>query len=147
MSKMVLHDSFGHLKHMLWPKEGRESNWQFDSKPLKVGILLDFLMCKWRATCHWKDLGKCYNFFLDLTSIRSLRTKLWSSKMAGVLTLGILGFQLGSPRTKWHLGVGPITRHKEYYKGGKVVPSPKFGPWWVLWICICLWLVRASKVL
>jgi hypothetical protein len=31
--------------------------------------------------------------------------------------LGILGFQLGSPETKWHLGAGLVARHKVYYKG------------------------------
>ncbi len=35
----------------------------------------------------------------------------------GVLTLGILGLPLGSPGTKSHLGVGPVARHKVYYKG------------------------------
>jgi hypothetical protein len=25
--------------------------------------------------------------------------------------------QLGSPWTKWHLGVHPVARHKEYYNG------------------------------
>ncbi len=23
--------------------------------------------------------------------------------------------------------------------------SPKFGPWWVLWICVCLWFLYAPK--
>jgi len=32
-------------------------------------------------------------------------------------------------------------------KRGKVVASPKFGPWWILWIHVCSWLVRAPKVL
>jgi hypothetical protein len=40
MSKVGSYEPFGHLKHKLWPKEGsgvkRESNWQFDSQPLKV---------------------------------------------------------------------------------------------------------------
>jgi hypothetical protein len=31
-------------------KKGRESNWQFDSQPLKVVNHLNFLACKWRAT-------------------------------------------------------------------------------------------------
>jgi len=26
------------------------------------------------------------------------------------------------------------------------VASPKFGPWWVLWVCVCLWLVHGPKV-
>jgi hypothetical protein len=35
----------------------------------------------------------------------------------GVPILKILGLQLGSFRTKWHLGASPMTKHKEYYKG------------------------------
>jgi hypothetical protein len=34
-----------------------------------------------------------------------------------VLTLGISGLPFGSPRTKCHLGVGPMAKHKVYYKG------------------------------
>jgi len=30
---------------------------------------------------------------------------------------------------------------------GKVVASPESGPWWVLWVQSCLWLVLAPKVL
>jgi hypothetical protein len=37
-------------------KKGRESNWQFDSRPLKVGNRLDFLVCRWHATYRWKVL-------------------------------------------------------------------------------------------
>jgi hypothetical protein len=35
----------------------------------------------------------------------------------GVPTLGILGLPFGSPKTKCHLDVGLMERHKEYYKG------------------------------
>jgi hypothetical protein len=35
----------------------------------------------------------------------------------------------------------------EYTIRGKVVASPKFKPWWVLWVRICSWLVLAPKVL
>jgi hypothetical protein len=31
--------------------------------------------------------------------------------------LGILGLPLGNPRTKCHLDVGLVERHKIYYKG------------------------------
>jgi hypothetical protein len=27
-----------------------------------------------------------------------------------------------------------------------VVISPKFRPWWILWIYVCMWLVHAPKV-
>jgi hypothetical protein len=39
-------------------KKGRESNWQFDSRPLKVKNRPDFIMCRWRATYRWKVLDE-----------------------------------------------------------------------------------------
>jgi hypothetical protein len=35
----------------------------------------------------------------------------------------------------------------EYTIRGKVMASPKSGPWWVLWIWVCPWFVLAPKVL
>jgi len=35
----------------------------------------------------------------------------------------------------------------KYIIKGKVVASPKSGPWWILWVRICPWLVLAPKVL
>jgi hypothetical protein len=58
MSKMGSHDPFELPKHKLWPKEGSESNWQFDSRPLNDGDLPDFVACRWRATYHWKVLNE-----------------------------------------------------------------------------------------
>jgi len=37
-------------------------------------------------------------------------------QVAKVLIYGILGLQLESPETKWHLGVGLVVKHIEYYK-------------------------------
>jgi hypothetical protein len=65
-------------------------------------------------------------------------------KIAGVPTLGILGLPLGSPGTKWHLGAGPMTRHKVYYRG-EGGGFPKSELWWILWICVCLWFIYAPK--
>ncbi len=50
-------------------KKGRESNWQFDSRPLKVGNrpVIDIRIES--ATRRWKDLDKGYNFGLDLVAI------------------------------------------------------------------------------
>jgi hypothetical protein len=39
--------SYGRMK-------GRESNWQFDSRPLKVGNRLDPGACRWSVTHCWK---------------------------------------------------------------------------------------------
>jgi hypothetical protein len=58
-------------------KKGQESNWQFDSIPLKVRYRLDFLAFKWpRATYHWRALNEGYNFAWNLISIGGLHTKL-----------------------------------------------------------------------
>jgi hypothetical protein len=104
-------------------KKGQESNWQFDSQPLKVWNQPNFLMCKWRATYHWKFLDKGYNFALDFISIRGLLTKLWGLKVTEIPSLGISRLPFGSPGTKCHLDVGLMERHKIYYKGKVVVPQ------------------------
>jgi hypothetical protein len=98
-------------------KKGQESNWQFDSRPLKVKNRPNFLACRWRATYPWKDLDEGYKFALDLISIEGLHTKLWAPKVTEVPTLGISGFPLGSPGTKCHLSAGPMAKNKVYYKG------------------------------
>ncbi len=67
---MASHRPFGHLQPKLWAKEGRESNWQFDSRPLKVrNRPLPDLRIE-SATRRWKDLDEGYNFGLDLVAIR-----------------------------------------------------------------------------
>jgi hypothetical protein len=117
---MGSHDPFGHFKHKLWPKEGlgvKLTNWQIDSQPLKVDNHPDFLTCKWHSTYQWKNLDEGYNFVSDLISIRGLHTKSWAPKVVGVPAMGISGLPLGIPETKWHLGAGPVARHRVHYKG------------------------------
>jgi hypothetical protein len=65
-------------------KKGRESNWQFDSRPLNVGNrpLLDVRYQS--ATWRWKDFEESYNFSLDLVSIGGWGEKLCSSKISGL---------------------------------------------------------------
>jgi hypothetical protein len=91
MSKMGLHDPFGHLKHKLWPKEGS-------------GVKL-------------VNLDKDYNVASNFILIEGLHKKLWAPKVTIKPTLGISGLPLGSPGTKWHFGVGPVARYIIYYKG------------------------------
>jgi hypothetical protein len=98
-------------------KKGRESNWQFDSRPLKVKNRPNFLICRWRATHRWKALEEGYNFALNFISIGGLHAKLWGPKVVGGPTLGISGLPFGSPGTKDHLDVGLVERYRVYYKG------------------------------
>jgi len=135
----IWNTSYGQMK-------GRESNWQFDSQPLKVENRPDFLACKWHATHRWKSVDKGYNFSLNLISIHGLHTKLWAPKVMGVPTLGISGFPFRSPRTKCHLDVGLMERHKIYFKG-------EGGGFTQVWVMVnlvspsCSWLILAPKVL
>jgi hypothetical protein len=73
-------------------------------------------MFRWCATYCWKALDEGYNFALDFISIQGLHAKLWAPKVVEVPTLAISGLSLGSPRTKCHLDVGLVERHKVYYK-------------------------------
>jgi hypothetical protein len=103
-------------------KKGRESNWQFDSRPLKVRNRPGFLACRRRATYRWKDLDKGYDFASDLIAIRGLHKKLCALKVVEVPIVTISGLPLGSPGTKGHMDVVPVERRKVYYMGGK---------WWL----------------
>jgi hypothetical protein len=71
----------------------------------------------WRATYRWKALNEGYNFSLDLISIGGLHTKLWGLEVIRAPILEISGFTFESPRTKCHLDVGLMEKHKVYYKG------------------------------
>jgi hypothetical protein len=65
-------------------KKGRESNWQFDSRPLKVGNRpLPDLRIK-SAIRRWKDLDAGYKFGLDLVAIRRRNRELWAPKVPGL---------------------------------------------------------------
>ncbi len=65
-------------------KKGRESNWQFDSRPLKVGNrpLPNFALKN--ATRRWKALDESYNFDSGLVSIRVRGEELWPFKVPKV---------------------------------------------------------------
>jgi hypothetical protein len=98
-------------------KKGRESNWQFDSRPLKVGNwpLPDI---RWQsATWRWKALEESYNFGSDLILIGGWGEKLWSPKVPGVQTGTVSGLHFGSPGTKSHLDVASRGECREYYMG------------------------------
>jgi hypothetical protein len=101
-------------------KKGRDSNWQFDSRPLKVGNrpLPDVRFGS--ATWRWKDLDEGYNFGSDLDAIQLRSRELWQFKVPGVPSgqfrdsisgvPGICAIRMPHPR-----------RGAEYTIGSKVV--------------------------
>jgi hypothetical protein len=88
-------------------KNGRESNWQFDSWPQKVGNRPLPDVCRWSVMRRWKALKESYNFGLDLTPIGGRSQELWVSKVPGVQPGTVSRLQLGSPGKKSHLDVAP----------------------------------------
>jgi len=72
-------------------KKGWESNWQFDSRPLKVGNRSFPNVCKQSAIGHWKALEESYNFGLDLTPIGGQSQEIWMSKVPKVQTQDSFG--------------------------------------------------------
>jgi hypothetical protein len=107
-------------------KKGRESNCQFDSRPLKVGNRpfpdVRFESATWR----WKALDESYNFALDHIAIGGLLAKLWGSKVPRVPFGVISGLPLGSPGKNSRLDVASVESCRVYYKG-EVVGFPKGG--------------------
>jgi hypothetical protein len=116
-------------------KKGRESNWQFDSWPLKVGnrLLPDIRFES--ATRRWKVLNKGYNFGSDLVVIGLCSRELWASKVPGL--------QSGQFRDNFETPTWESQEKETIW--GKVVASPDSGLWWVKWVQGCPWLVPTPK--
>jgi hypothetical protein len=57
-------------------KKGQESNWQFDSRPLKVRNRHDLGARGWNAANHWKALDESYKFASNFIPIRGLGKEL-----------------------------------------------------------------------
>jgi hypothetical protein len=128
-------------------KKGRESNWQFDSRPLKVRNrpLPDVRIES--ATWHWKDLDEGYNFGLDLVTIRLGSLELRAPKVPG-LQPGQFRDNFGTPtwesREKEPFGCSLGSETQRILYGGRwwLSPSPGRGesssP-------SCPWLVPTPK--
>ncbi|CAN5963256.1 unnamed protein product [Sphagnum jensenii] len=101
-------------------KKGRESNWQFDSRPLKVGNrpLPDVRFGS--ATWCWKDLDEGYNFGSDLVAIQLRSGELWQFKVPGV-SPGQFRDSISGVPTKCAIRVPPPRSNAEYTIGSKVV--------------------------
>jgi hypothetical protein len=127
-------------------KKGRESNWQFDSWPLKVRNRSNFLACMQRATYRWKAFDESYNFALDFIAIEGLHMKLCSPKVTGVPVvefrdsyLGVLGQKAIWMWSSW--------RGAEYTTRGEGGGFPQVRAVGSLVCSNCSWFVLAPKVL
>jgi hypothetical protein len=125
-------------------KKGRESNWQFDSRPLKVENWPNPGACRWNATHLWKALEESYKFVSDLISIggQNWEYELPKSRESKPgqfrdSILGVPGQKAIRMRVPWANAKNTIW--------GKVVASPESRSWWVKWIQGCPWLVPTLR--
>jgi hypothetical protein len=90
------------LKESYGQKKGRESNWQFDSRPLKVGnrCLSDIRFES--VTRSWKALNEGYNFALDRVAIGLCSREILASKVPGLQPRTPTRDDFGTPtRESW----------------------------------------------
>jgi hypothetical protein len=125
-------------------KKGWESNCQFDSRPLKVG---NHPISSHESGMQY-TVGKISMRATTLLQTSSQSEVCMQSyrppKVARVQIVGISGLPFGilGQNDIWVLVPWPSTK---YTIRGKVVASPKFGLWWILWVYVCSWFVRAPK--
>jgi hypothetical protein len=113
-------------------KKGRESNWHFDSRPLKVkNRPLSDLRIE-SATQRWKDLDEGYKFGSDLVAIKLCSRELWAPKVPG-LHPGQFRDNFGTPtwesREKEPFGCSLSGASQRILYGGRwwLPPSPGRG--------------------
>jgi hypothetical protein len=97
-------------------KKGRESNWQFDSRPLKVENRLVPNVRSRSATWRRKALFESYKFGLDLVPIGGRSEELRSPKVPRVQTETVSGLHFGSPGKKSHSDATPVGECRVYYR-------------------------------
>jgi hypothetical protein len=138
--------SYGH-------KKGRESSWQFDSRPLKVEnrCLSDIRIGS--AIRRWKDRDESYNFGLDLVAIQLCSRELWRFKVPGVPSgqnrdsisgvPGICAIWMPPP---WRAAENTIGSKVVAYSRAKdvVSPSESGSPWLVPTPKECKWNLTNS---
>jgi hypothetical protein len=142
---MGLHNPFGHLKHKLWPKEGRK---------VKLAIWLPTIK-SWKSpwfpyvqvVCHipleiyWQRIQFCFKPHLNWRFAH----KVMGPRSHRSPNSENFGIPIWESQDKMTFGCWSRWLGTKYTIMKKVVASPKSWPWWVLWICVCSWLIRALK--
>jgi len=143
MSKMGLHDPFGHLKHKLWPKERLQVKLTIWLPTIKSWELTRFIyvqvVCDISLKSSQWGLQFCSRPHLNLKSAREIM----SPQSCEIPNFGNFGGVSGQ-NAIW---MWTLWRGIEYTIMGKVVASPKSKTWWVLWVQVWPWLVLAPKML
>jgi hypothetical protein len=119
MSKMHSHDPFGYLKHKLWPKERLKVKlvvWLLTTKSQESpSFTCVQVMCHILLKSSQQGLKLCFGFHLNLKSTKEI-TSPQSGRSPNFKNFRTPTWE-SYDKKKWHLGVGPMARHRKYYKG------------------------------
>jgi hypothetical protein len=116
MSKLGSHDPFGHLQHKLWPKEGSRVKlalWLSTTKSQIDPIPLHTSDMQHTIKNSWQGLQLCFRPHPN----RRFASKVMGPQSRGSPSARISKLPNGNPKTKCHLNVGLVERHRIYYKG------------------------------
>jgi hypothetical protein len=148
MFKMGSHDPFGHLKHKLWsPKRLRVklTIW-FPSTKSKESPQFPQVQvaCNISLESSWQGLQLCFKTHLN----QNFADKVMGPQSYESPNFGNFGkdSHLGVPKQN-AIWMCASWRGTKYTISGKVLASPKFRSWWILWIRVYLWFVQTPKVL
>jgi hypothetical protein len=113
-------------------KKGRESNWQFDSRPLKVGnrhlpdLRIESAICRWKMTTRATSLVQ--------TSSRSdFPVGSYELPKSRDSTRDNFGTPTWESREKEPFGCSPRNVAQKILYGGSCWLPPESGPWCVSW--------------
>jgi len=147
MSKIGSHDPSKYLKHKLWPKEEpgiKLSIWLLTTKSEELlGFTCMQVACHISLESSRQGLQLCFQSHFKQRS---------TQRVMGLQSCGGPNFEnfkisnLGVARQNgiWVPALWPSI---ENTIRGKVVASPKSELWWILWVRVYLWFIRAQKVL
>jgi hypothetical protein len=116
-------------------EKGRESNWESTQFPC-VQVTCDMMLESSRRRLQLFFKPHC-----NQRSAQEVRRP-QSRRSPSCCNFGTPFWE---SRDKKPFGCGPhgVTQSILYW--GKVVASPEFGPWWILWVQSRLWLVFSTK--
>jgi hypothetical protein len=143
---MGSHDPFGHLKHKLWSKERlrvKLANWLPTTKSQEsTQFCCVQVACDIPLESSRRGLQLCFRSHYNQKSTREIM----GPKVARDPIVGFRDSHLGVPGQN-AIWMWPPWRDAKNIIRGKLVASPKSGPWKVLWVQGYLWLILTPKVL
>jgi hypothetical protein len=131
MSKMGSHWSFGHLKHKLWPKERPGVKLAVWLPTTKSWESTRFPYVKAMCDIPLESSRRGLQLFFRPPCNRRYAQEVMCHQSCGSPRCGNFETPTWESHDKKTIWMWPVERW-EYIIRGKVVASPKSGPWWVL---------------